>query len=28
MIKSSIFTGFTYSRTLACCGYLTSNRKV
>jgi len=22
------FTGFTYSRPVACCGYLTSNQKV
>jgi len=27
-IKSNIFTGFTYSRTVACCGYLASNQKV
>ena len=26
--KSNIFTGFTYSRGAACCGYLTSNQKV
>jgi len=27
-IKPNIFTGFTYSRSVACCGYLTSNQKV
>jgi len=26
--KSNIFTGFSYSRIVACCGYLTSNQKV
>jgi len=27
-MKSNIFTGFIYSRTVACCEYLTSNQKV
>jgi len=27
-IRSSFFTGLTYSRAVACCGYLTSNQKV
>jgi len=26
--KSNIFGGYSYSRTVACCGYLTSNQKV
>jgi len=26
--KSNIFSAYSYSRTVACCGYLTSNQQV